>query len=200
MSHQAQKSLPYTLAFRIPLEFRQFLASCNRKLGEICRSFEPPETSHLTVKFLGHSSEYLNDETIIDYLPQIYEAAREFLPLNIYVRGFATFDYENNKNSVIFLKVMPNEQLTKLHNKICEEFSRQFETFPHADLDNFEPHITLSKDLYREKEQKIARLISRSKKMAKRRLKLDDLVVMSPTRLFPVVENVTLPLICPPVK
>jgi 2'-5' RNA ligase len=200
MTRQNQKSPPYTLAFRIPADFRKFISACNRKLKEICRSFEPPAMWHLTVKFLGHSSEHLNDETILTRLPEIYEVAKKYMPLAIYVRGFSTFSYKGNQNSVIFLRVMPNQQLINLHNEICEVFSDDFQVFPHADHDNYEPHITLSKDLYDNKTALIEKTVARSKKMAKRRLKLDDLVVMSPNRLFPVTDDLSEPFICPPVK
>jgi 2'-5' RNA ligase len=176
------------------------MSACNRKLHEVVRSFEPPDMWHLTVKFLGHSSENLNDEAIIDLLPELYDLTKKYLPLTIYIRGFSTFTYKNNRNSVIFLKVMPNKALIEMHYEICEKFSDRFIFFDHADKDNFEPHITLSKDLYKGKDEKIERLVARSRKMAKRRLKLDDLVVMSPTRLFPVTKEINRPLICPPVK
>lgn len=195
-----KQNLPYTLALRTPSNFRKFLSACNRKLSRVCRSFEPLATAHLTIKFLGHSSDYLNDEKIIELLPEIYEVSKNYLPLSIFVRGFSTFTYGNNKNSVIFLKVMPNEQLENFHNEICEVFAKRFEIFPHADQENFEPHITLSKDIFSEKTELIEKLLTRSKKMAKRRLKLDDLVVMSANRLFPVQAEIDRPLICPPVK
>lgn len=200
MARDSQKSLPFTLAFRVPHDFRKFISACNRKLSEVCRSFEPIETAHITVKFLGHSSDHLNEDSIIDYLPAIYATAKKYLPLSIYVRGFSTFQYEKNRNSVIFLKVMPNEKLNRFHQEICEVFSDAFDIFPHADQENFEPHLTLSKDLYPGKDQQIARLITRSHKMAKRLLKLDDLVVMSPNRFFPVQSQINRPLICPPVR
>lgn len=156
--------------------------------------------AHMTVKFLGHSSDHLNDETIVDYLPKIHEIARKYIPISLYVRGFSTFNYEGNRNSVIFLKVLPNKKLTLFHNEICEVFSGAFDFFPHADQENFEPHITISKSLYPNIHQKIEKAVSRSRKMAKRLVKLNDLVVLSSCRMFPVVESVTLPLICPPVK
>lgn len=200
MTRDGQKSLPYTLAFRVPQSFRKFISACNRKLGEVCRSFEPVETAHITVKFLGHSSEHLNEERIIEYLPAIHEIAQKYLPMTLYFRGFSTFQYEVGRNAVIFLKIMPSAALNAFHHEVCEVFADTFEIFPHADQHNFEPHLTLSKDLHQNKNLQIARLIARSHKMAKRMLKLDDLVVMSPNRLFPVQSEVSLPLICPPVK
>lgn len=200
MTRDSQKSLPFTLAFRVPLSFRKFISACNRKLSEVCRSFEPIETAHITVKFLGHSCDHLNEDTIVDYLPRIHEIAREFVPLKVFVRGFSTFQYETGRKSVIYLRIMPNSRLEDFHHKVCDYFSDVFETFPHADQHNFEPHLTLSKDLYQHKNQLIERIIARSHKMAKRMLKLDDLVVMSANRLYPVQAEVSLPIICPPVK
>lgn len=200
MSRDSQKSLPFTLAFRVPLNFRRFIAACNRKLSEVCRSFEPVETAHITIKFLGHSSEHLNEETIINFIPYIHEIARQYLPISVFVRGFSTFSYEENRNSVIYLKILPNHRLENLHRDICQACSWAFDAFPHAELHNFEPHLTLSKDLVSGKNQLIQRLVARSNKMAKRMLKLDDLVILSPNRMYPVVASINLPLICPPVK
>ncbi len=200
MNQDNQKSLPYTLAFRVPLDLRRFIAACNRKLSEVCRSFEPIETAHVTIKFLGHSSNHLNEETVIGYLPEIHRIAWKYMPLNIYLRGFSTFQYDAGRSAVVFLKVLPNVQLALLHREICEKFAGVFDIFPHAEQENFEPHLTLSKDVFSEKSQQIARIVARSHKMAKRMVKLNDLVVMTPSRLFPVVSEISSPLICPPVR
>lgn len=195
----SNRSLPYTLAFRVPLSFRSYLTACQQKLVSICDSFEAPENAHLTVKFLGHASGYLDDEKIVTLLPQIHRIATRYLPIKIYLRGFDVFRYENNRITVVFLKVLPNERLNAFHNEICETFA-EFDTFQHADKENYQPHITLSKSIKTGCEDKIMRLVSRSHKMAKRHLKIDDLVVMSPNRLFPVTDDLTATLICPPVK
>ncbi|MBU1106827.1 MAG: 2'-5' RNA ligase family protein [Candidatus Riflebacteria bacterium] len=195
----SDRSLPYTLAFRVPSCFRGYLASCQQKLTTICNSFEPPENAHLTVKFMGHSSGYLDDEKIVELLPQIHRIASKYLPLKIYLRGFDVFRYEHGRITVVFLKVMPNQRLNAFHHELCENFA-EFETFSHADKENYQPHITLSKDLKPDNEKQIMRLVSRSHKMAKRHLKIDDLVVMSPNRLFPVTADQSTSLICPPVK
>ncbi|PKL42056.1 MAG: hypothetical protein CVV41_16540 [Candidatus Riflebacteria bacterium HGW-Riflebacteria-1] len=193
------RSLPYTLAFRVPLSFRSYLSACQQKLTTICKSFEEPESAHLTVKFLGRASGYLDDDKIIELLPQIHRIASKYLPLKIYLRGFDVFKYEHNRITVVFLKVLPNARLSAFHHELCEQFE-EFDTFQHADKENYQPHITLSKDLIPDNEQQIMRLVSRSRKMAKRHLKIDDLVVMGPNRLFPVTDDLSAPLICPPVK
>jgi len=193
------RSLPYTLAFRVPLSFRSYLTACQQKLTGICNSFEAPESAHLTVKFMGRATGYLDDDKIIELLPQIHRIAARYLPLKIYLRGFDVFRYEHNRITVVFLKVMPNERLHALHHELCEKFD-EFDCFEHADKENFQPHITLSKDLKPDNEDQIMRAVSRSRNMAKRHLKIDDLVVMGPNRLFPVTDNLTVPLICPPVK
>ncbi len=204
MTHKRQadennRNLPYTLAFRVPTNFRSYLSACQQKLKAVCNSFEPPETAHLTVKFLGFSSDFLNDQRIIELLPEICRMASKYLPLKIYVRGFETFRYAEGRATVVFLKVLPCAALQELHNEVCERFS-EFELFPHADRDNFQPHITLSKDLDPTKEQLLQKLIVRSRKMAKRHLKVGDLVVMTPNRMFPVQADIREPLICPPVR
>ena len=195
----SNRSLPYTLAFRVPLSFRGYLAVCQQKLTTICNSFEAPEEAHLTVKFLGRASGYLDDDKITELFPQIHGIAAKSLPLKIYLRGFDVFRYEHNRITVVFLKVLPNQWLNAFHHELCEQFA-EFDFFKHADRENYQPHITLSKDLIPDNENQIMRLVSRSRKMAKRHLKIDDLVVMGPNRLFPVTDDLSAPLICPPVK
>lgn len=193
------RNLPYTLAFRVPAIFRSYLAACQQKLLRVCDSFEPPETAHLTVKFLGFSSEFLDDQRIIGLLPSIHSICARYLPLKIYVRGFDVFRYAQGRATVIFLKVLPCQALQNLHNEVCEKFG-EFEIFPHADRHNYQPHITLSKDLKPGHAEELQKILLRSRKMAKRHLKVSDLVVMSPNRMFPVLAELPDPLICPPVK
>lgn len=196
---ESNRNLPYTLAFRVPVSFRSYLAACQQKLGRVCNSYEPPETAHLTVKFLGFSSEFLDDDRVIELLPEIYRICSRFLPIKIYMRGFDVFTYAQGRATVIFLKVLPCPALIELHNLVCERFS-EFEIFPHADRDNYQPHITLSKDLRPGSEEQLQKILLRSRKMAKRHLKVSDLVVMTPNRMFPVMAEIPDPLICPPVR
>ncbi|GAB4282687.1 MAG: hypothetical protein Kow0029_28400 [Candidatus Rifleibacteriota bacterium] len=200
MTKDNNKSLPFTLAFRIPSSFRRYISTCNRKIIGVCRSLEPLDTAHLTVKFLGHSSEFLNENTITNYIPKIFAISRKYVPLTLRIRGFSTFSYEEKGSTVIYLKVMPNEKLLAFHNEICESFKDAFISFPHAEGENFEPHITLSKNLLPNKEKQIERIVARSKKSARRILRLEDLVILSPNRMYPITKNITSPLICPPVK
>ena len=193
-------NLPYTLAFRIPVKFRSYLATCHRKLSSVCQDFEPPEIAHITVKYLGQSSDYLTDKRVVSFLPRIAELVKEFIPLSIYVRGFDTFYYEEGRSPVIFLKVLPNEKLLKLHQTICEEMGNEIDIFPHADGENFQPHITISKHLIPGAQRKLNRIIFRSKRGKKRMLKLYDMVVFSPNRMFHVSKEQHKNLICPPVK
>jgi len=199
VSEETSKNLPYTLAFRMPLAFRDYFCNCQKKLAEVCSSFEPYESAHMTLKFLGFSSDFLDDARIIEMLPLIYEITAAYFPLKIYTRGFGIFSYDEGKKTVVYLKVLQNQALTKLHNELCDRFA-EFDFFPHADKQNFLPHITLSKEILENKHEKLARIACRSNKMAKRHLKLDDLVVMTPFRMFPVTPRIDRPLICPPVK
>lgn len=204
MSHkkteEASKNLPYTLAFRMPAAFREFFCNCQKKLSGVCASFEPYESAHMTVKFLGFSSEFLDDDKVIELLPMIHEIASRYLPLKIYLRGFGTFSYAEGRSTVVYMKVLPNDQLKRFHHELCDRFA-EFDFFPHADKENFLPHITLSKDICTNMTDRLNRVVSRSNRMAKRHLKIDDLVVMTPFRMFPVTRLKTDgPLICPPVK
>jgi 2'-5' RNA ligase len=120
IADENSKNLPYTLAFRLPAAFRDYFATCRQKLAEVCNSFEPAELSHLTVKFLGFSSEFLDEKKIIELLPLLYEMTRKYLPLKIYVRGFDTFTYASGRSTVVYLKVLPNEKLSALHHELCD--------------------------------------------------------------------------------
>jgi len=98
------RNLPYTLAFRVPVSFRGYLSACQQKLVQVCNSFEAPETAHLTVKFLGFSSDFLDDARIVELLPEIHAIAAKYLPLKIYMRGFELFRYAEGRATVVFLK------------------------------------------------------------------------------------------------
>ncbi len=198
-AEESNRNLPYTLAFRVPVAFRSYLGACQQKLQQVCKSFEAPETAHLTVKFLGFSSDFLDDKRVIELLPELYAICAKYLPLKIYLRGFDIFRYAEGRATVIFLKVLPCPALKALHNEVCDRFE-EFEIFPHADKHNYQPHITLSKDLKPHHEEQLQKILLRSRKMAKRHLKVSDLVVMSPNRMFPVLAEIPDPLICPPVK
>lgn len=193
------RNLPYTLAFRVPVAFRDYLGSCQQKLAGVCKSFESPETAHITVKFLGFSSDFFDDKRVIELLPELYRICSRYLPLKIYMRGFDVFKYAEGRATVIFLKILPCQALWALHNELCDRFE-EFEIFPHADRQNYQPHITLSKDLKPNQEEHLQKILLRSRKMAKRHLKLNDLVVMSPNRMFPVLAEIPEPLICPPAR
>lgn len=200
MSDKKPNCLPYTLAFRTPLELRGYLHTCHKRLAGICQSFEAIENSHITLKFLGYSSTLLDDEQIIKLLPDIQAVARNYMPLRAYIRGFDTFDYHDSRSPVVFIKVLLNDQLESFHHEICESFASHFDFFEQADGKNFLPHITISKDVRPEKTRALERVIHRSKKNAKRRIKLNDLVIMTPTRLFSVIPGDESHFICPPVK
>ncbi len=198
-AEENNRNLPYTLAFRVPVAFRGYLAACQQKLVKVCSSFEAPETAHMTVKFLGFSSDFLNDQRVIELLPELYNICVKYLPLKIYLRGFDIFRYAEGRATVIFLKVLPCQALKALHHEVCDRF-KEFEIFPHADKHNYQPHITLSKDIKPHSEDQLQKILLRSRKMSKRHLKVSDLVVMSPNRMFPVLAEIPDPLICPPVK
>ncbi len=193
-------NLPYTLAFRIPISERPFIRSCQRKLNGLFHNFVPSENTHLTVKFLGHSKEFFDEDALIELIPEIARIAKKHIPLKIFVRGFDLFHYEEGKSPVIFLKVMPNDKLMAFHNELIETLGKKIQTFDFADASNYQPHITLSKNMLIGSERKLSKVIYRSKKGKKRLIKLDDLVVLTPNRMFPVSENLKSPFICPPLK
>lgn len=175
------------------------LARFYRKFSDICETLEIPANAHVTLKFLGHSSEYLTEKRILGFIPEISEIANKFTPINVYVKGFSTFTYDAGKSPVIFLKILPNDKLSKLHKTICENFKDRVDYFPHADGENFQPHITISKNLKSGKEKKLAQIISRGHKMKKRMIKLSDLVILTPNRMFHVTKEPDFSNICPPI-
>lgn len=199
MTSKRTCNLPFTLAFRVPRKAIGILASYQTKLFGICKSFECPYDAHITVKFLGHSSDYLTQETILQFIPDIYKIAKRFVPIGVYLKGIETFEYEEGKSPVIFLKIMPNKKLNDFHQAICDELGDRIDLFPHADGVNFHPHITLSKKLRSKQKKKLDKIIHRSKKAKKRLIKLEDLVILTPNRMFHISETPDFSMICPPL-
>jgi hypothetical protein len=83
---------------------------------------------------------------------------------------------------------------------LIETLGKRIQEFDFADGINYQPHITLSKNILPGSERRLDRIIYRSKKGKKRMIKLDDIVVLTPNRMFPVSENIKSPIICPPSK
>ncbi|MEH7115487.1 YjcG family protein [Neobacillus niacini] len=90
-------------------------------------------TPHLTLK--GFEA---NEEEVVNFankLRQIAENNKEFPLKTLKISSFQPV------NNVIYLKVEPTKELTKLHNEINQEFSEQ--NLEYA----FVPHITIGQNL-----------------------------------------------------
>lgn len=199
MTSKKTCNLPFTLAFRLPRKAVSILKSYQSKLQKICDSIEDPFTAHITVKFLGHSSDYLTKERVIGFIPEIYRIAKRFVPIGVYVKGIETFNYHEGKSPVVYLKILPNQKLLEFHKALCDELGDRIDIFPHADGENYLPHITLSKFLKPQYAKKLNTIIHRSKKAKKRLIKIEDLVIFTPSRMFHVSESPDFSMICPPL-
>jgi len=182
-----RKKLPFTLAFRLPEEANRLISCYHRRLSGFCSEFDPPETAHLTVKYLGYESPKFPEAAAEGLIPILAKICKPFLPLRVYIRGIDIFIADKERQeTVVFLKILPNSDLKGLHNEIRSALGDTLEEFPHADGDNFVPHITISKHLQECYNDKIKRLIQRSRKTAKRLFKLTDLVLFTPSAIYPV--------------
>ncbi len=185
-SDEPKNRLPYTLAFRLPEDNRRLIASFRRKLAGLCLRFDPLEISHVTVKYLGYSSPGMTEENVVGLIPRIREIAGRFIPLRVFVRGIDMFDKEPIVNPVVFLKILPCSELQAFHESVRSGLGKEIEDFPHADGENYLPHITVSKMVDRRKIEAIRRVIYRSRKCGKNSFKLTDLVVFTPLATYPV--------------
>ncbi|NLI75798.1 MAG: 2'-5' RNA ligase family protein [Candidatus Riflebacteria bacterium] len=187
MNCHPRNRLPFTLAFRLPEEGLRLLACYHRRLSGFCREFDPHESAHLTVKYLGYESPGFTEADAVALVPELARISRPFLPIQVCVRGIDIFvTNEERKEAVVFLKVLSGERLHDLHETIVGQLGERLEAFPHADGPNFVPHITISKNLQNYDHDRIARLIHRSRKTAKRHFKLDDLVLFTPRAIYPL--------------
>ena len=184
--HGRKYQLPYSIAFYLPAEILGLMAVFRRKLAECCREFEPPESAHLTVKYLGFPAQDFSEEELARFIPRLAAIARPFLPLAISLRDLDTFREPPPCQPVVYLKVLSSEPLRQLHEKLREGLSRIAESFPHGDGKNFKPHITLSKKLDAQQTRRLEQIIFRSKKAAKRRFQLSRLVLMTPAAVYPI--------------
>ncbi|HOY68415.1 MAG TPA: 2'-5' RNA ligase family protein [Candidatus Ozemobacteraceae bacterium] len=187
--------LPYTLAFRLPAESRKLIAIWHRRLNGICSKFDPLDVAHLTVKYLGYPGDGMTERDVRNLLPRIAEIAQPFLPMKVFVRGLDLFSYEASKSPLVYLKVLPSRDLAALHEAIRNGLGKAIDAFPHADGENFKPHITLSKQIAGEDLDRLLQLIHRSHKSAKRMFKLADLVVFTANDVYQVLPNLSLPKI-----
>jgi len=183
---ESPKKLPFTVAFLLPTGILRLLSLFHRKLAAYCLKFDEPETAHLTVKYLGYSSEKFPESHVIGLIPQIAEIARPFLPIDISIRGLDIFKQHAHADPVVFIKVLDCEKLFLLHLALQRGLGNSIDKFPHADGENFKPHITLSKKIDLQKIEPLKKIIFRSKKMAKRHFRLEKLALLTPEAIFPI--------------
>lgn len=184
-----QSKLPFTLAFRLPSEALKLISCYHRKLNGLCERFDPIESAHLTVKYLGYSSPSFTEDDVFNLLPKISDISKKYIPLKIYIRGIDIFCHNEAEERVfylVYLKVLPNPELERFHADVMSSLGSAIDAFPHADGPNFKPHITISKGVPQNNVDRIKKLIVRSRKTCKRMYKMDELVVFTPTVTLPV--------------
>lgn len=187
--------LPYTLAFRLPAESQRLIAIWHRRLNGLCSRFDPLDLAHLTIKYLGYPGEGMAEQDVRNLLPRIAEIVKPFLPMKVFLRGLDLFSYAAEKSPLVYLKVLPSQELTELHEAVRHGLGKAIDDFPHADGENFKPHITLSKQIWPNDTGRLKQLIHRSHKSAKRMVKLTDLVVFTPNDVYQVIPCFSLPKI-----
>ena len=181
--------LPITVAFLLPEECFQLIALYRRKLAGSCLRFDELETAHLTVKYLGYCSPSFSERHVAHLIPRIAELTKSFVPMNIAIRGIDLFETHPDSSPVVFLKVLSCGQLSAMHEALRLGLSKEIEPFPHADGENYIPHITLSKNIDLRRQETVKKLIFRSKKTAKRHFTLSELVLLTPTAIHPITRT-----------
>lgn len=159
----------------------------------MCSKFDPLDVAHLTIKYLGYSGEGMSEEDVHNLLPRIAEIAKPFLPMKVFVRGLDLFFYTAEKSPLVYLKVLPSKELSELHEAVRSGLGKAIDAFPHADGENFKPHITLSKQIWGNGTDRLRQLIHRSHKSAKRLFKLTDLVVFTPNDVYQILPHLSQP-------
>lgn len=185
------RHLPYTVAFLLPPDALQLVTLQRRRLAGCCHRFDPTETLHLTIKYLGYPSESFPERAVKNLIPKISELLRSFIPVRITIRGIDIFGDTDDpeREPVIFLKVLDTEPLRQMHEILRRELGCSIEPFPHADGANFRPHITISKQIDRGKLPMVRRLIYRSHKTSKREYSLSNLVLFTPNATYPILPH-----------
>ncbi len=124
------------------------------------------DSIHLGLKYMGYDKEY-NDAYMLQFIPEIKEIAKKYLPLDLSVRGLAGFwsSQNDNSNPIIFLKVLPNKKLQQLHDEIRAALSSRVDTFMLTEGTHYTPHITIGigKPEFENKLKNIARKSQRDK-------------------------------------
>lgn len=177
--------LPYTVAFMIPPDAVNLLVFWRKKLTPYCEKIDPLEVAHMTVKYLGYPSDTFREESVAGMIPRMARIVEPFLPVRVSVRGLDLFDCHSEP--VAFLKVVSGGGLREIHEALRTGLGRDIEPFPHADGDNYRPHITISKQIKHTHIETIRRLIHRSHKSAKRTFKLTHLVLLTPWDIYPIL-------------
>ncbi|MFZ2957037.1 MAG: 2'-5' RNA ligase family protein [Candidatus Ozemobacteraceae bacterium] len=178
--------LPYTVAFLLPQEILHFVTVQRRRLSDCCRRFDPLETLHLTIKYLGYPSEDFPEKFAIQLIPRIADILRPFVPVKVAIRGIDLFWAGPGQPPVAYLKVLSVEQLRFMHEALTSGLGNDIECFPHADGKNFKPHITISKHVEEREIERVLRLIYRSRKTAKRDFTLANVVLFTPNATYPI--------------
>jgi len=185
------RHLPYTVAFLLPQDALQLVTLQRRRLAGCCHRFDPTETLHLTIKYLGYPSERFSEKAVKSFIPRISDLLRKFIPVRISIRGIDIFGDTDDpeRDPVIFLKVLDTDPLRQMHDILRRELGNSIEPFPHADGANFRPHITISKQIDRRKLPMVRRLIYRSHKASKREFLLSNLVLFTPNATYPILPH-----------
>ncbi|HNV70477.1 MAG TPA: 2'-5' RNA ligase family protein [Candidatus Ozemobacteraceae bacterium] len=183
--NDAKPKLPYTVAFMIPPEAINLLVFWRKKVAPFCEKIDPLEVAHMTVKYLGFPSETFREESVVSLIPRLAKIVAPHLPVRVSVRGLDLFDC--HCEPVVYLKVVSGGALAEIHDAIRVGLGKDIETFPHADGENYRPHITISKQIKHRQIDALRQLIHRSKKSAKRTFKLTQLVLLTPWDIYPIL-------------
>ncbi|MBF0500046.1 MAG: 2'-5' RNA ligase family protein [Candidatus Riflebacteria bacterium] len=187
MPRSSFQQLPYTVAFLLPHEMLHMVSVQRRRLSGCCLRYDPLETLHLTIKYLGYPSADFSEKVVVQLIPRIADTLSEFLPMRIAIRGIGMFQIDPDRDPVVYLKVLAHNSLLKMHEALTKSLGSDIACFPFADGNNFEPHITISKHVDKSEIGRLHRIIYRSRKTVKREFTLTNIVLFTPIATYPVL-------------
>ena len=155
---------PITIRLLLPDSVHGIIRMYQERIKPFVEEVNEIESAHLTVKYLGHETEY-TDEYMESLIPEIREIARKYLPFTIQIHGLSMWElqvegYEGQY--VIFLDVIVNERLQEFHDEIVKRLGDRIDYFKLEDGD-YRPHISLTYSGRKENLEQLKRIVEESK-------------------------------------
>jgi len=158
---------PITIRLLLPPSVYEIIETYQERIRPFVEDVNEIESAHLTVKYLGHEmNPKYTDGYMESLIPEIRGIARKYLPIRVQIHGLSIWElrvkgYEGRY--VVFLDILPNEELESLHDEIIEKLGDRIDYFELED-ENFRPHISLTYSGKSENLRDLERIVKKSKK------------------------------------